>query len=630
MSKMYAMLMERKAYREDFYIFKPIEKIEGELREYEGFNIFETGCANAYYMADDIMTVDSDYPYVVFNIIDEDTLLKKYCTEDLTEALALYVNEELEKIYFGLCTYDSDKLEMREMDNDDLISKLFCENVKTYNDAMYESEHSSDLTIEVSLEDDIFNEYISSEYLKEAFDNACNSVKITADYDEIIDLLENIDDFYLSLATKFEREEPKELRMIFLKMAEVFRKLKAFDEIDEIKLKFFSVHDELKAANDSVIKIYKEYENKNKSTSLSVVEETKKDVKIDVREIKKKFDEIVIGQEEAKKDIIQAVFMNTLMDDPANKNNCLLVGPTGSGKTLIAECVSKYFDMPIEIIDTTQLTSPGYVGADIEDFLARLLATTKGDLKKAEEGIVVFDELDKKGSASNSDISGRAVLNTLLPFIGGTKYDITYNNKKYQFDTSKLTIFATGAFASAQEDMKTKTIGFGADNEINEDIKYKEFTTDDFVKKANMPAELIGRFSVISQLSGHTIDSLKKILTESSSSALLSEKKKLKLVDVELLWNQEFLDEAARKAIKLKTGARSLKSIVENSIKEARWEVLCNLDTYKKIILTDKSVNDNLDVILVDKKNKKHNLKDIVDAKDKTSLSIPKKLVYNK
>ena len=120
------------------------------------------------------------------------------------------------------------------------------------------------------------------------------------------------------------------------------------------------------------------------------------------------------------------------------------------------------------------------------------------------------------------------------------------------------------------------------------------------------------------------------ILTESSSSALLSEKKKLKLVDVELLWNQEFLDEAARKAIKLKTGARSLKSIVENSIKEARWEVLCNLDTYKKIILTDKSVNDNLDVILVDKKNKKHNLKDIVDAKDKTSLSIPKKLVYNK
>ena len=627
MSKMYAMLMERVAIDDMFYIFKPIDKIEGYLQKYNEFSMFQTGEANAYYLADDIISLDSDYRFVAHNIISEEDLLELYDTNDIEEALANYVNDNFEKTFFGLTTFEDGKIAMSEIETDDLISKIYNRCETSYNDVAY-TFNSDNLNIEVTLEDDIFDDYISSKYLKESFDNACTSIKIVNDYTEMIELLEDINDFYNSLSTRFKKEEPKELSSFFMKIAELFKKLSLFKTTDEIKEKFFSVFDELNEANNIVVRKYEEFENKN--AALTVVEKEEKSKMINVKEMKEKFDQVIIGQEEAKKDVIQAVFMNKLIDDRANKNNCLLVGPTGSGKTLIAECVAKYFNMPIEIIDTTQLTSPGYVGADIEDFLARLLTTTKGDLKKAEEGIVVFDEIDKKGTSSNADVSGRGVLNTLLPFIGGTKYDVTYNGKKYQFDTSKLTIFATGAFASAQEDMNTNKIGFGANNDIKEDIKYQEFTTDDFVKRANMPAELIGRFSVISQLSGHTVESLKKILIESKSSALLSEKEKLSLAGVELLWNSEFLDEAAKKAIELKTGARSLKSIVEQSIKEARWEVLCNLDTYKGIILTDKSVNDNTDILLIDVNDNKHNLKDIIASKDKTSLSVQKELVYKK
>ena len=358
-----------------------------------------------------------------------------------------------------------------------------------------------------------------------------------------------------------------------------------------------------------------------------------KKIKVDVRDVKRFFDEKIIGQEEAKRDIIAAIVMNMLSDNPTDKNNCLLVGPTGSGKTLIAETVSEYFDMPMEIIDTTQLTMPGYVGANIEDFLARLIAKAGGDIKKAEEGIVVFDEIDKKGSEKNDDVSGKGVLNTLLPFLQGTTYDVKYNGRTYPFNTSKLTIFATGAFTdvargkknnSSSENYKSTRIGFNADisskKEITEDIKYEKLEIEDFVKYGNMPVEIMGRFPIIAQLSGHTKDSLRSILTGSNVSALLGEKRKLEKLGVTLNWTNGYLDRVAEEAIKLKTGGRSLKTTVEKSVKEARWEVLESLGTYCSIVLTEKSVDDNKECILIDQNGVSHNLSDILKAKSETSL----------
>ena len=348
-------------------------------------------------------------------------------------------------------------------------------------------------------------------------------------------------------------------------------------------------------------------------------------VKFDVQEIKKHFDDRIIGQEEAKRDVISAIYMNKLNSDPTNKNNCLLIGPTGSGKTLLAETVAEYFDMPIEIIDTTQLTVPGYVGANLDDFLERLLNKANGNLKKAEEGIVVFDEIDKKGSDSNSDISGKGVLNTLLPFISGTTYDIRYNGRVVSFDTSKLTIFATGAFTDTAND-KEKTyngtsIGFGSTvNSKKEDIEYSKITREDLIKKGNIPAELIGRFAIVTQLSGHTLESLKSILTNSDKSALLSEKEKLANIGIELSWTNGYLEAVANEAIKLKTGARSLKSTVDKSIKDVRWEVISNLDKYSGIILTEQTVNDSLDCLLVDKNGNTIVFKDVIEEKPKLKV----------
>lgn len=298
--------------------------------------------------------------------------------------------------------------------------------------------------------------------------------------------------------------------------------------------------------------------------------------------------------------------MNSLADESISKNTCLLVGPTGSGKTLIAESVAEFLDLPFVNIDTTQLTMPGYVGANIEDFLGRLIESANGDIEKAESGIVMLDEIDKKGSKSNGDVSGKGVLNTLLPFIQGTTYTVSYNHRKVNFNTKNLTIFMTGAFTDVAKGVSENSsyadskIGFGTrlENENKEDITYKKLDIEDFVKHGDFPVELVGRISNIVQLSGHTKESLKTILTDSNISVLNLEAEKLKKLNVEIKYSDDYLDAVAEKALKLKTGARSLKSTVENSIKEARWEAITS-DQFKSIILNKDCVEDNLKAVLV-------------------------------
>ena len=359
-------------------------------------------------------------------------------------------------------------------------------------------------------------------------------------------------------------------------------------------------------------------------------------LKYNAKEMKKYFDQKIIGQEEAKKDVISAIIMNKLSNNSANRNSCLLVGPTGSGKTLIAETVSEYLDLPIEIIDTTQLSVPGYVGANIEDFLSRLILKAGGDIKKAEEGIVIFDEIDKKGSKDNGDVAGKGVLNTLLPFFQGTHYNVKYNGGTVLFDTSKLTIFATGAFTDVANGTKKKddrynstTIGFASSiaETSKQDIKYDKLEIEDFVKYGNMPIEIMGRFTTITQLTGHTKESLRSILTDSNISALLAEKDRLNKIGVELRWTEGYLDKAVEKALKLKTGGRSLKTIVESSVKEARWEVLENIGEYAAIILTEKTVLDNQDCELVKIDGETINFKEILEIKNKEKEKIKVKTI---
>lgn len=332
--------------------------------------------------------------------------------------------------------------------------------------------------------------------------------------------------------------------------------------------------------------------------------------------------------------------MNQLIENHRDKSSILLIGPTGSGKTLIAETIGKYLDRPMIIMDTTQLTTPGYAGASLENFLVRLYNMSNGDLEKAQSAIVVLDEIDKKGVESSESLFGQNVLNTLLPFIEGTTYDLNIQDiGQIQFDTSNLTIIATGAFANVASKMqknkidtpyKSNNIGFGSEVkqlESSEDIKYDKITVEDLVKYGKMPNEFIGRFSTITQLTGHTKESLKGILTQSKASALLLEKEKMSKVGIKVEWDEEYIDTIVTKALKLKTGARSLKSTVEYSIKEARWEALLNSNEWRKIILTKECVDDNLNCIIENKKGKRFILKNVLDSrKEKEAVPVKVKM----
>ena len=236
-----------------------------------------------------------------------------------------------------------------------------------------------------------------------------------------------------------------------------------------------------------------------------------------------------------------------------------------------------------------------------------------GDLEKAENGIVVFDELDKKGSDKKSDIAGQGVLNSLLPFFQGATYQVAKGKDKVDFNTSRLTIFATGACtdvakAKLQKEgldhyKKTK-IGFLADvsdNQAEEDFVYPQLEPEDFVKYGGMTDEIIGRITTICQLSGHTVETLKFILTDIETSALLLQQKVLAKIGISIRWTEDYLEAVAHKAIQLKTGARSLKSTVEKSIMEARWEVLLNPDKYREILLTAECVENPFKCKLVDR-----------------------------
>lgn len=680
--KYYGILMHRVCIGEDIYVFKPKGLVEGTLcadeydeedfdeeiyEEEERYSfIDENNCE--YFLATNPYSLGTDEDMVVGYEITEKDLLEKYKGFSLDDAKQAYLDQIFSSIHLGCLIYDEGKIVITPTNIQDYVYKLNYEEEFDFNAAQVDNENIVQIEINgdcIFIGEDIFKSLLEiddlielKKKLNEIYDNSKNlfdelnqnesgikklfndvydTMLTTDNLTDMKNLLKNVEDTYIEMILELDDKKEEgydttEALDLLYSISEEYHRLINLDNLDEIKegITKLKIKEEKRINNLD----FEEYLNNLPATTVEKeeVNETEEvKTKFDIREIKKHFDERIIGQEEAKKDVISAIYMNKLVDDPANKNNCLLVGPTGSGKTLIAETVADYFDMPIEIIDTTQLTVPGYVGANIEDFLERLVAKTKGDLKKAEEGIVVFDEIDKKGSNDNGDISGKGVLNTLLPFIGGTTYDIKYNNRLMHFNTSKLTIFATGAFTDANTESKSTDysstkIGFGSEPvKKDEDIKYKKLDTDDFVKNGKMPAELIGRFSVITQLSGHTIESLRSILTSSDRSALLSEQKKLSQIGVELKWTDGYLDAVSKKAIELKTGARSLKSTVDKSVKEVRWEVINNLDIYKAIILTEKTVEDNLDCELIDINGISHNLKEIISAKDKTNLVLVKK-----